>query len=116
MGLFTKHEDEMTGAADTIQRMEGEIGRTVVQLRTAPVVRKREFPSEYNSAWWMRSMRYEEMMQMARNMHAVKGLDPIDTPEQLAAWLIRWARLAQESYDETGSTDARQQIQEVANG
>jgi hypothetical protein len=107
MGFF-RNEAESQNAADVVAKMERDIGTTVVALRERterPVVRRRETPSEYNSAYWMRSMRYEEMMVMARTMYAVKGSEPIETAEQLAAWLIRWAKLAQENFDTGGSTE-----------
>jgi hypothetical protein len=107
MGLF-KNDDESKHAADVVANMEREIGTTVVALRqrSQEVVQRPNYPSEYNSAYWLRSMRYEEMMVMARNMYAQRGVEPIETAEQLAAWLIRWAKSAQENFATSGSTEA----------
>lgn len=49
-----------------------------------------------NAAAWMRSLRYEDMMQMATEMHGIKATDAIDTPEQLAKLLHSWAKATTE--------------------
>ncbi len=66
--------------------------REVVQMRPAAVQRS---PLEH-AACWLRSLRYEDMMQMATEMHAIKSSDAIDTPEQVAKLLHSWAKATTE--------------------
>jgi len=66
--------------------------RQVVQMRPAASQR---LPLEH-TACWIRSLRYEDMMQMATEMHAIKSNDPIDTPEQLAKLVHSWAKATTE--------------------
>jgi hypothetical protein len=66
--------------------------RQVVQMRPAASQR---LPLEH-TACWMRSLRYEDMMQMATEMHAIKSSDSVDTPEQLAKLLHAWAKVTTE--------------------
>lgn len=64
----------------------------VVQMRPAASHRT---PLE-NTAAWIRNLRYEDMMQMATEMHGIKAGDTIDTPEQLAKLLHSWAKATTE--------------------
>ncbi len=66
--------------------------REVVHMRPAAVQRS---PLEH-AACWLRSLRYEDMMQMATEMHAIKSSDGIETPEQLAKLLHSWAKATTE--------------------
>ncbi len=66
--------------------------RDVVQMRPAEVQRT---PLE-SVACWLRNLRYEDMMQMATEMHAIKSSDAIDTPEQVAKLLHSWAKATTE--------------------
>ncbi len=66
--------------------------REVVQMRPAAVQRS---PLEH-AACWLRSLRYEDMMQMATEMHAIKSSDAVDTPEQVAKLLHSWAKATTE--------------------
>lgn len=65
---------------------------SVVQMR--PVAQHR-LPLE-NTAIWIRSLRYEDMMQMATEMHGIRASDPVDTPEQLARLVHAWAKATTE--------------------
>ncbi len=49
-----------------------------------------------NVAAWLRSLRYEDMMQMSTEMHALKIDTPVETPEQLAKLLHAWAKATTE--------------------
>lgn len=49
-----------------------------------------------NVAAWLRSLRYEDMMQMSTEMHALKIDSPVETPEQLAKLLHAWAKATTE--------------------
>ncbi len=71
--------------------------REVVQMRPAAVQRS---PLEH-AACWLRSLRYEDMMQMATEMHAIKSSDAIDTPEQVAKLLHSWAKATTEPTPES---------------
>ncbi len=70
--------------------------RDVVQMRPASVQRS---PLEH-AACWLRSLRYEDMMQMATEMHAIKSGDAIETPEQVAKLLHSWAKATTEPSQE----------------
>ncbi len=71
-----------------------ETNRAVVQMRPSAVTVKRA-PLE-ETACWVRSLRYEDMMQMATEMHAIKSSDSIDTPEALAKLVHGWAKATTE--------------------
>lgn len=64
----------------------------VVHMRPTATQR---LPLEH-TACWIRSLRYEDMMQMATDMHGIKAGDPIDTPEQLAKLIHAWAKATTE--------------------
>lgn len=82
----------MFGAKDTDDR-DDPMTRPVIQMRPTAVQRS---PLEH-AASWIRSLRYEDMMQMATEMHALKADDAIETPEQVAKLLHSWARATTES-------------------
>ncbi len=67
----------------------------VVQMRPAQAAASQRMPLEH-TACWIRSLRYEDMMQMATEMHAIKSGDPMDTPEQLAKLVHAWAKVTTE--------------------
>ena len=75
-----------------VQRIQASERHEVVQMRTAANQRS---PLEH-AACWLRSLRYEDMMQMATEMHGIKAGDAIDTPEQLAKLLHAWAKATTE--------------------
>lgn len=75
--------------ADAAERPPG----AVVQMR--PVSGGHGPPLE-NTAIWIRSLRYEDMMQMATEMHGIRASDPVDTPEQLARLVHAWAKATTE--------------------
>lgn len=68
----------------------------VVQMRPAQIQRT----PLVNTACWLRSLRYEDMMQMATEMHAIKSSDSLDTPEALAKLVHAWAKATTEPSDE----------------
>ncbi len=78
--------------AEILKRASVPERREVVQMRPAAVQRS---PLEH-AACWLRSLRYEDMMQMATEMHAIKSSDAIDTPEQVAKLLHSWAKATTE--------------------
>lgn len=68
------------------------LSRPVIQMRPTAVQRS---PLE-QAAGWIRSLRYEDMMQMASEMHGIRAGDQIDTPEQVAKLLHSWAKATTE--------------------
>ncbi len=82
--------------AEILKRASVPERREVVQMRPAAVQRS---PLEH-AACWLRSLRYEDMMQMATEMHAIKSSDAIDTPEQVAKLLHSWAKATTEPREE----------------
>ncbi len=78
--------------SEILKRASAAGSRDVVQMRPAAVQRT---PLEH-AACWLRSLRYEDMMQMATEMHAIKSSDAIDTPEQVAKLLHSWAKATTE--------------------
>lgn len=77
--------------ADMLKR-PSVVMRDVVQMR--PTVSQRS--ALEHAAGWIRSLRYEDMMQMAAEMHGIKAADSVDTPEQLAKLLHSWAKATTE--------------------
>lgn len=75
-----------------VQRIEESDRQRVIQMRA---VASQRSPLEH-AACWLRSLRYEDMMQMATEMHGIKAGDAIDTPEQLAKLLHAWAKATTE--------------------
>ncbi len=75
-----------------VQRIQASERHEVVQMRAAANQRT---PLEH-AACWIRSLRYEDMMQMATEMHAIKSSDVIETPEQVAKLLHQWAKATTE--------------------
>jgi hypothetical protein len=82
-----------------VQRIQASERHEVVQMRAAQS--QRTTPLEHTAAW-LRTLRYEDMMQLATEMHGIKAGDPIDTPEQLAKLLHSWAKATTEPTPETG--------------
>ncbi len=89
-------DDDMSRDMGAILRRADAAGKppgSVVQMR--PVTSHR--PPLENTAIWIRSLRYEDMMQMATEMHGIKASDPVDTPEQLAKLIHSWAKATTET-------------------
>ncbi len=86
-------DDDMSRDMGAILRAAERPSGAVVQMRQAGVSQR---PPLENTAIWIRSLRYEDMMQMATEMHALKAGDPIDTPEQLAKLVHSWAKATTE--------------------
>lgn len=87
--------------SEILKRAAVEPRLEVVQMRPAANHR----PPLEHTAIWMRSLRYEDMMQMATEMHAIKAGDAIDTPEQLAKLLHSWAKATTEPSQGNGLTE-----------
>lgn len=81
------------GSRDDDTPKDNPMSRPVIQMRPAAVQRT----ALEHAASWVRSLRYEDMMQMATEMHGIKADDPIDTPEQLAKLLHSWAKATTEA-------------------
>ena len=73
--------------------------REIVKMQ--PPAAHRRSPLE-ETATWIRTLRYEEMMQLATEMHAIKSGDAIDTPEALAKLLHAWAKVTTEPASHDG--------------
>ena len=72
-------------------------------IQTRPVVREVQRPPLDHVAAWMRSLRYEDMMQMATEVHGIRADDPVDTPEKMAKLLHAWAKATTErEYTDAG--------------
>ena len=80
-----------------VQRIQASERHEVMQMRAAANQRT---PLEH-AACWLRSLRYEDMMQMATEMHGIKAGDAIETPEQLAKLLHAWAKATTEPASST---------------
>lgn len=65
-------------------------------IQTRPAVRQVQRPPLDHVAAWMRSLRYEDMMTMATELHGIRADDPADTPEKLAKLLHQWAKATTE--------------------
>ena len=87
-----KEFGDMAKRPSIIESLAAANRSAVVQMRPAASQR---LPLEH-TACWIRSLRYEDMMQMATEMHAIKSNDPIDTPEQLAKLVHSWAKATTE--------------------
>lgn len=83
---------EMLRRPTIVERISAQNRPGVVQMRAAASDRT---PLEH-AACWLRSLRYEDMMQMATEMHGIKLDDLLETPEQLAKLLHAWAKATTE--------------------
>ena len=88
MNLFNRDSDAEP------QRAVGVQDRPAVVM-TARVQQLHRPPLD-NVAAWMRSLRYEDMMQMAAEVHGIQAGDQIETPEQMAKLLHAWAKATTE--------------------
>lgn len=53
---------------------------------------RQQFPSIWNAASWLRSLTYEDMMQVATEMNAIRAEDVIDSPEKFAKLVHAWSK------------------------
>ena len=90
-----KELSELAKRPSIVESLAAANRSAVVQMRPATNHRS---PLE-NTATWVRSLRYEDMMQMATEMHGIKADDKIDTPEQLAKLVHAWAKSTTEATD-----------------
>ena len=65
-------------------------------VQTRPVVRQAQRSPLENVACWLRTLRYEDMMQLASEVHGIRGDDVPDTPEKMAKLLHAWAKATTE--------------------
>ncbi len=91
-----KELGDMAKRPSVIDAMSAANRHQVVQMRPAASQR----PPLEHTACWIRSLRYEDMMQMATEMHAIKSSDSLDTPEALAKLVHGWAKATTEPTDQ----------------
>ena len=97
-------KDAVDRAADQMELSMSDILKAaneprVVEMRPRVLPNERQpqrMPSIWNAASWIRSLTYEDMMQSATEMNAIRGEDVIDTPEKIAKLIHAWSKAVTE--------------------